>query len=128
MTLNGIQNEARYSRNLSILMSSRVQSNLLVFFVSLLCIISQQPLRAKSPDMKFFLVPVFSYLYWMRRCTILITIFSPNTGKYIPEKTPNSDTFRVVSCFNIKQRITIQGHFGLWPKYFSFNILRIRSR
>ena len=59
MTLNGIQNEARYSRNLSILMSSRVQSNLLVLFASLLCIISHQPLPEKSPDMKFFSGPCF---------------------------------------------------------------------
>ena len=44
----------------------------------------------------FFLVRIFLYSDWIRRFTELIPIFSPNTGKYGPEKTPYLDTFHAV--------------------------------
>ena len=39
--------------------------------------------------MEIFLVRIFPYLDWIRR-------FSPNTGKYGPEKTPYLNTFHKV--------------------------------
>ena len=41
----------------------------------------------------FFLVCIFLYSDWIRRFTEIFPVFSPNTGKYGPEKTPYLDTF-----------------------------------
>ena len=48
-----------------------------------------QPLREKYPNTKF-LLKFFTYL----------SVFSPNAGKYGPEKTPYLDTFHTVSTYN----------------------------
>ena len=48
-----------------------------------------QPLREKCPNTKF-LLEFFTYL----------SVFSPNAGKYGPEKTPYLDTFHTVSTYN----------------------------
>ena len=44
----------------------------------------------------FFLVCIFLYSDWIRRFMELISVFSRNTGKYGPEKTPYLDTFHTV--------------------------------
>ena len=55
-----------------------------------------QTLREKCPNTELFLVRIFLYLDWIQRFTGWISVFSPNTGKYGPEKTPNLDTFHTV--------------------------------
>ena len=50
---------------------------------------------------EFFLVRIFPYLDWIRRFTSYITVFSPKTGKYGPEKTPYLDILHAVG---IKER------------------------
>ena len=40
--------------------------------------------------------PYFLYLGWIRRFIPYISVFSSNTGKYLPEIIPYLDTFRVV--------------------------------
>ena len=44
--------------------------------------------REKCPNMEFFLVRIFLYSE--------ISLFSPNTGIYEPEKIPYLDTFHAV--------------------------------
>ena len=51
--------------------------------------------------MEFFLVRIFLYLDRIRRFTEKNSIFSPNTGKYGPEKTPYLDTFLAVNTIGI---------------------------
>ena len=41
----------------------------------------------------FFLVGIFQHSDWIRRDTEYLSVFTPNTGKYGPEKTPYLDTF-----------------------------------
>ena len=52
-------------------------------------------LREKCPNKEYFLVRIFLYSHCIQ---ILkeISVFSPNTGKYGPEKTPQLDTFHAV--------------------------------
>ena len=50
-------------------------------------------LREKSPDTEFFLVRMIPHSDW-------ISVFSPNAGKYGPEKTPYLDSFHAVLLFN----------------------------
>ena len=52
-------------------------------------------LREKCPNTKFFLVRIFLSSDWIRRFTENV-VFSPNAGKYGPEKTPYLDTFHAV--------------------------------
>ena len=52
------------------------------------------PLRKKSPNTEICLFRIFPYFDW-----IGISVCSPNTGKYEPEKTPYLDTFYAVSHF-----------------------------
>ena len=56
----------------------------------------KKALREKCPNKEFFLVRIFLHSDWIRRDTEYISVFSPNTGKYGPEKTPCLDTFHVV--------------------------------
>ena len=58
--------------------------------------INSLPLRKECPNTEFFLVCIFLYSDWIRRFTEYISVFSPNTGKYRPEKTPCLDTFHGV--------------------------------
>ena len=46
-------------------------------------------LREKCPNTEFFLGRIFPY-------TLYLSVFSPNAGKYAPEKTPYLDTFHAV--------------------------------
>ena len=43
-----------------------------------------------------FLVRIFPHSDWIRRDTEYLSVFSPNAGKYRPEKTPYLDTFHAV--------------------------------
>ena len=48
------------------------------------------------PNTEFFLVLIFPHLDWIRRDTRYLSVFSPNAGKYGPEKTSYLDTFHAV--------------------------------
>ena len=56
-------------------------------------------LLEKFPNTEFFLVRVFPDSDWIRRDTEYLSVFSPNAGKYKPEKTPYLDTFDAVPTF-----------------------------
>ena len=58
-------------------------------------------LREKCPSTKFFLVLIFPHSDWIRRDTSYLPVFSRNTGKHGPKKTPYLDTFHVVLLFPI---------------------------
>ena len=53
-------------------------------------------LREKCPNTEFFLVRIFTHSDGIRRDTEYLSVFSLNTGKYGPEKTPYLDTFHAV--------------------------------
>ena len=53
-------------------------------------------LREKFPNEEFSLVRIFLYSNWIRKITEEISVFSPNTRKYRPEKTPYLDTFHAM--------------------------------
>ena len=59
--------------------------------------LSNISLREKCPDTEFFLVRIFLHSDRIRRDNSYFSVFSPNAGKYGPEKTPYLDTFHVVS-------------------------------
>ena len=61
--------------------------NIVFFKISVGVIYFTLPLREKCPNTEFFLVRIFPHSGW---------IFSPNAGKYGPEKTPYLDTFHAV--------------------------------
>ena len=65
-------------------------------FGKLLKIIILNTLREKWPNTKFFLVRIFLHSDWIRRDTPYLSVFSPNVGKYEPQKTPYLDTFHAV--------------------------------
>ena len=48
------------------------------------------------PNAEFFLVGVFTHSDWIRRDMKYLSVFSPNAGKYRPEKTPYLDTFHAM--------------------------------
>ena len=50
----------------------------------------------KCPNKGFAPVCIFPHLDWMQRDTEYLSIFTPNAGKYIPEKTAYLDTFHPV--------------------------------
>ena len=50
----------------------------------------------KLPDTEFFLVRIFPHSDRIRRDTKYLSVFSPNAGKYGPEKTSYLDTFHAV--------------------------------
>ena len=56
---------------------------------------STTSLRESCLNTKFFLVRIFPHLDWIRRDTPYLSVFSPNAGKYGPEKTLYLDTFQV---------------------------------
>ena len=76
------------------------------------------PLCENCPNTEFFLVRISPHWDWIRRDTKYLSIFSPNTGKYRPEKTPYLDTFYTVTnnrtiffstfcCSKIKNRFCL---------------------
>ena len=53
-------------------------------------------LREKCPDTEFYLVRIFPHSDWIRRDAEYLCVFSPNAGKYGPQKTPHLDIFYAV--------------------------------
>ena len=51
------------------------------------------------PNTEFFLVCIFPHSHWIRRDTECLSVFSPNAGKYGPEKTSYLDTFHAFSIY-----------------------------
>ena len=49
------------------------------------------------PNTEVFLVHIFLHLDWVGRDTKYFSVFSPNAGKYGPEKTPYLNTFHAVN-------------------------------
>ena len=49
----------------------------------------------------FFLVRIFPHSDWIRRDKKYLSVFSLNTGKYRPEKTPYLDTFHAVNISRV---------------------------
>ena len=65
-------------------------------------------MREKCPNTEFFFWSVFSSIWTEYRDTPYLSVFSPNAGKYRPEKTPYLDTFHAVNMCVIPYR---------FPKY-----------
>ena len=65
--------------------------------IDLLILFSLNALREKWPNTEFFLVRIFPHSDSIRRYTPYLAVFSPNVGKYGPEKTPYLDTFHAVA-------------------------------
>ena len=59
-------------------------------------IIRRLTLREKCPNMEFFLVRIFPHSDWIRRDTMYLSVFSPNAGKYRPEKAPCLNIFHTL--------------------------------
>ena len=57
---------------------------------------TERYMRENCPNTEFFLVHIFPHSSWIRRSTPYLFVFSPNVGKYGPEKTPNLVTFHAV--------------------------------
>ena len=53
-------------------------------------------LSEMCPNTEFFLVHVYPHLECIRRDTSYLSVFTPNAGKYGPEKTPYLDSFHTV--------------------------------
>ena len=64
-------------------------------------------LREKCPNSEFFPVRIFAHLDWIRRFAEYLSAFTPNTGKYEPEKTPYLDTFHAVYCLKTGKKIIL---------------------
>ena len=60
---------------------------------------SSNPLCETCLNTEIFLVHIFSHWGWIRRDTKYLSVFSPNAGKYRPEKTSSLDTFHAVILF-----------------------------
>ena len=55
-------------------------------------------MRKKCLNTEFFLARIFAHSDWIRRDTEYLLLFSPNPGKYGPEKTLYLDTFHEVTA------------------------------
>ena len=53
-------------------------------------------LYEKCLNRSVFLVRILPQLEWIRRDAEYLFVFSPNAGKYEPEKTPYLDTFHAM--------------------------------
>ena len=58
-----------------------------------------------------------------------ISVFSPNTGKYKPEKTPYLDTFHLISAYvcNINIKFVKNGLSSNYYVFFHFTHINIRK-
>ena len=65
----------------------------------------RQALHEKCPNTEFFLVRIFQHSDWIRGDTEYLSVFSPNAGKYGPEKSLHYDTFHAVRVFNVSLTI-----------------------
>ena len=63
------------------------------------CLFIHLSLCEKCPNTELFLVHIFLQSDWIRRDTLYLSAFSPNAGKYGPEKTPYFDTFHAMRLF-----------------------------
>ena len=91
-------------------------------------------LREKCPNTEFSLVRIFLYLNWIRRFSP--AAFSPNTGKYGPEKTQCLDTFHAVILLPnlqtvkydiptlFRQKLVFLPKFLLWSEIFQSKLLQ----
>ena len=94
-------------------------------------LIHKNTLREKCPNTEFFLVRIFRHSYWIRIDASYLSVFSPNAGKYKPEKTKYLDTFHAVtvlllrfSCFFYKHHFIY--YFFLQIEYF-LQVLNIKN-
>ena len=82
-------------------------------------------LREKCPNTEFFLARIFPYLDRIERFTPWISVFSRNTGKYGPEKTPYLNTFHAVlstlTCLYLFT-LTYPNKFSL---YYYTNLIKL---
>ena len=91
MWYSEIENNALQSSNKSTLLSYQTD-----------CFLTSKRLREKCQNTDFFLVRIFPYSDWIRRNilylsdTPYLSVFSPNVGKYGPEKALYLDTFHAV--------------------------------
>ena len=69
-------------------------TSITALFVHMQILTNMIPLREKYPNMEFFLVRIFLYIY-------SVNLHIQYTGKYGPEKTPHLDTFHAVSLNGI---------------------------
>ena len=53
-------------------------------------------MRETCPNTEFLLVLIFPHSDWIRRDSPYLSVFSPNAGKYEPEKSPYLDSFHAV--------------------------------
>ena len=51
-----------------------------------------QTLHEKCPNTEYFLVPIFPHSDLIQRDAEYLSVFSPNAGKYVPEKNPYLNT------------------------------------
>ena len=66
------------------------------YFLKALKWLLEHPLREMCPNTEFSLVCIFPYSDLMRRDSPYSSAFSPNGGKYGPEKTPYLDSFHAM--------------------------------
>ena len=72
-------------------------------------------LREKCPNTEFSLVRIFPHSDWIRRDTPYLSVFSPDAGKYRPEKTPYISLYSVRKRENTDQKkLRIGTLFTLW--------------
>ena len=73
----------------------------------------RQTLRGNCPSTEIFLVRIFLHSDGIRRFTPEISVFSPNTGKYGPEKKRYLDTF-YAEKYNGKYKMEIIKILLVW--------------
>ena len=59
----------------------------------------------------------------MRRDTLYLSVFSPNTGKYVLEKTPHLDTFHAMYTFPISAILEWERNMQIRVQIFSHHSL-----
>ena len=74
----------------------------------------QESLREKCSNTEFLLVRIFTYSDWIRKNTLYLSVFSPNTRKCGPEKTPYLDTFHAVNYISNWGKIRNINHLMDW--------------
>ena len=77
-----------------------------------------EALREKCANTEFFLVRIFPHSHWIWRDMEYLSVFSPNAGKYGPEKTTYLDTFHTVRRIQDLPKI----HDEVFCKNFTFTV------
>ena len=83
-----------FSRITSECEKTRTRKNLNADTFHAVSILLKHTLREECPNTELFLVRIFLRSEWIRR--EYLSVFTPNMGKYRPEKTPYLDTFHTV--------------------------------